>query len=260
MLSLAWENERYCSSYHYRCQTITCYISPHRTTFSYMTDEPIEKSIPASQDDVVRNVRFKRETWDKLIELTDLFDRSPNFVVNKLVNDYKPGGLAIDYPVKTADGKGPISTYILQVEFQMPSREDCDDKAYELLENVTDHLRVFALNDAVYGRIDAIRPMMTRATGKYADEYVAKREAGTPGLLPDDICGVYPNGGDAPCMYQRGHTGDCSWAWHRGPKVYTAPWDPNITVTFNTTGDALWTPSQGEVPPTDPSSSVPVSL
>lgn len=133
-----------------------------------MTEPVIDRSPVPDDDDVIRNVRFKRPNWEKLQDLVEQYDRSPGWVVNKLIHETERNPLNVDYPVFIADGHGPVSTYRFEIEFRMPSREDCDEKAFEMLEKMTDYARIFALDDSIQGKVDHIAPMMSRRTGNYA--------------------------------------------------------------------------------------------
>lgn len=133
-----------------------------------MTGPAIDKSPIPDDDDVIRNVRFKRPNWEKLQDLVEQYDRSPGWVVNKLIDEAERNPFDVNYPVMTADGLAPVSTFRFEVEFRMPSRSDCDEKAYEMLEKMTDYARIFALDDSVQGKVDHITPMMSRLTGNYA--------------------------------------------------------------------------------------------
>lgn len=122
-----------------------------------MVDEAVvEKSIPTSDDDVVRSVRFRGPVWEKMLRLVEQFDRSPNWIVNKLVSEY---GNEFPEPQRVEDPHGGVSTFMLQIEFQTEGIIDSDTNAYNVMAFVHDWLVQQTGVVASYPRIDHIGPM-----------------------------------------------------------------------------------------------------
>ena len=140
--------------------------------------EPVEKSVPASDDDIVRSVRFRKETWEKMHELTQQFDRSPNWIVNKLVNDY---GNEFPEPQRVDEPSGGVSSYMFQIEFQTEELTDPDTHAYNVMSFVHDWLVQQTGVVASYPRIDHIAPM------GYDERFGYRQKFGYSKLDPHDV-------------------------------------------------------------------------
>lgn len=118
--------------------------------------EELEKSVAASEDDVVRSVRFKAPNWEKMLRLVEQFDRSPNWIVNKLIDEH---GNEFPEPERIEDPQGGVSSFMLQIEFQTEGLIESDTHAYNVMSYIHDWLVEQTGVVASYPRIDRIAPM-----------------------------------------------------------------------------------------------------
>ena len=118
--------------------------------------EVAAKSLPAKDDDMIRSIRFRHDNWKKMLDLVDRWDRSPNWIVNKMIADY---GEEFPEPEAPVDPTGGVSTYMLQIEFQIQDVVDKDTHAYNVMSYIHDWLVQQTGVVASYPRIDLIGPM-----------------------------------------------------------------------------------------------------
>jgi hypothetical protein len=111
-----------------------------------------------SPDDMVRSVRFKGPNWEKMLRLVEHFDRSPNYIVNKLVEEHDN---QIPQPqlIINGPGHGGVSTYLLQIEFQIQDIAATDNHAHNVMAYMHDWLMQQTGTVASYERIDHLGPM-----------------------------------------------------------------------------------------------------